>query len=104
MMTEVRLTQVDTGNQGSQDRRPAPSNGGRAKRRRRALPRIPAHALLIAITVMLLYPLIWLVVSSLRPTNEIFQGTGLVFTDISLKNYIRGWNALASPFGLFVFN
>lgn len=102
-MTEVRLAESGTGGKAPHDERGTARSGAREKRRR-PLPRIPAHALLIAITVMLLYPLIWLVVSSLRPTNEIFQGTGLVFTDLGFENYIRGWNALASPFGLFVFN
>ncbi|WP_328470659.1 carbohydrate ABC transporter permease [Actinoplanes sp. NBC_00393] len=62
------------------------------------------HAGLILLTVIMLYPVIWMVVSSLRPGNEIFRSPGLVLSDLELNNYGEGWNALSSPFGHFLLN
>jgi len=62
------------------------------------------HALLVSTSLVLLYPLIWLVVSSFRPTNEIFLHPGLVFSDLDVSNYVRGWHALASPFERYILN
>ena len=52
----------------------------------------------------MLYPVLWLVVSSLRPTNEIFRSPGLIIDEVDLSNYETGWNALAHPFSLFLAN
>ncbi|WP_426504884.1 carbohydrate ABC transporter permease [Dactylosporangium sp. McL0621] len=62
------------------------------------------HAGLVLLAVVMLYPVIWMVVSSLRPGNEIFRSPGLVLSDLETHNYGEGWNALASPFGHYLFN
>ncbi|WP_085067010.1 carbohydrate ABC transporter permease [Catenuloplanes japonicus] len=62
------------------------------------------HAALILFALVMLYPVIWMVVSSLRPNNEIFRSPGLVLDSLQVSNYSTGWNALAEPFGHYMLN
>ncbi|GAA1749061.1 carbohydrate ABC transporter permease [Nonomuraea bangladeshensis] len=62
------------------------------------------HAALILLALIMLYPVLWMVVSSLRPSNEIFRSPGLVLDGLRTQNYGEGWNALASPFGHYLLN
>lgn len=82
---------------------------GRAPKRRTDPFRKPAtsivrHVILIAMAALMLYPVIWMVVSSLRPNDEIFREPGIVLDSFEVSNYIDGWNALANPFGLYIWN
>ena len=77
--------------------------------RRRAGGRHPVksvtkHVLLIAGGLVMLYPVLWLVVSSLRPTDEIFRNPGLVIGSFETSNYSDGWNTLSHPFSVFLLN
>ena len=69
----------------------AASRAGTASPWRRAF----AYALLIAVTFVLLYPLLWMVASSLRPDSEIFHSTSLIPQAPTLDAYRRGWNGLS---------
>ena len=62
------------------------------------------HVALVAVGLVMVYPLLWMVVSSLRPTELIFRSPGLVLTDLQVSNYREGWNALPSPFGRYLVN
>jgi multiple sugar transport system permease protein len=62
------------------------------------------HLALIAAAALMLYPVLWLVVSSLRPHDQIFQAPGLLLTDVEARNYPEGWNALADPFSVYLVN
>ncbi|MEV6305334.1 carbohydrate ABC transporter permease [Actinoplanes sp. NPDC051861] len=62
------------------------------------------HTGLMILTLVMLYPVLWMVVSSLRSNNAIFRSPGLVLSDLELQNYGEGWNALSSPFGHFLLN
>jgi multiple sugar transport system permease protein len=73
----------------------------RAKRRVRALFK---HVLLALCALTMLYPVLWMVVSSLRPKSEIFRTPGLVLTDLRVENYVNGWNAYAEPFSHYMIN
>ncbi|MEU4770115.1 carbohydrate ABC transporter permease [Actinosynnema sp. NPDC023794] len=73
----------------------------RAKRRARTLLK---HFLLALCALTMLYPVLWMVVSSLRPKSEIFRTPGLVLTDLRVENYVNGWNAYAEPFGHYMIN
>lgn len=66
--------------------------------------RLIKHAILIVFGVIMLYPLLWMLVSSLRPNDEIFRLTGLFLTTFEVSNYVDGWNALRSPFGHYMIN
>jgi multiple sugar transport system permease protein len=62
------------------------------------------HVVLILTGLLMLYPVLWLVVSSLRPTDEIFRNPGLVISNLEFSNYTDGWTTLSSPFSVFLLN
>jgi len=62
------------------------------------------HVLLAGSALVMLYPVIWMVVSSLRPGNEIFRDPGILVKDLHIENYRVGWNALTEPFTRYLLN
>jgi multiple sugar transport system permease protein len=62
------------------------------------------HIGLSAAALVMIYPLLWLVVSSLRPEEEIFRTAGLLPLSFDLSSYRDGWDALARPFGTYLTN
>ncbi|MGP3911660.1 carbohydrate ABC transporter permease [Nonomuraea sp. 10N515B] len=68
------------------------------------LRKVLKHAGLLALALVMLYPVLWMVVSSLRPNNEIFRRPGLILDSLQTQNYGEGWTALASPFGHYLAN
>jgi multiple sugar transport system permease protein len=62
------------------------------------------HAALIAVGLIMIYPLLWLVVSSFRPTEVIFRTPGLWLNDVVIENYTGGWFALSYPFTQYIIN
>src|SRR5690606_464883 len=67
----------------------------RAEKRRRAnlkrLKGLGLHAILIVLLGIMLYPVIWMVFSALRPEAEIFGDMGFIPTNWTLDNFRRGW-------------
>ena len=76
---------------------PASSRGGAARS-------VLKHLMLIAGALLMVYPVVWMLVSSLRPTEVIFRTPGLWLNDVYLDNYTGGWTALANPFGHYMLN
>ncbi|WP_311243814.1 carbohydrate ABC transporter permease [Microbacterium sp. WCS2018Hpa-23] len=72
--------------------------------RRITLSKVVRHIILIAVGVLLIYPLLWMVASSLKPEELIFRDPSLLPETIDFSNYTDGWNALSSPFGLYLLN
>jgi len=62
------------------------------------------HIALAAAALVMLYPVIWMVVSSLRPGNEIFREPGILVKDLRIENYRLGWHALTEPFTRYLLN
>lgn len=62
------------------------------------------HLLLIVASFVMIYPVLWLLVSSFRPTAVIFRTPGLWLNDLVFKNYSDGWFALSQPFGHYILN
>jgi multiple sugar transport system permease protein len=62
------------------------------------------HVLLIAASLIMIYPLLWLIASSLRPNDVIFRTPGIWVSDLYVENYTQGWHALANPFGVYIIN
>jgi len=62
------------------------------------------HLGLIAGSALMVYPLIWLVVSSFKPNDQIFRDLSIFTTDLTAENYITGWDKLQYPFGVFLLN
>src|SRR3990170_5489780 len=62
------------------------------------------HALLCAASFVMLYPLLWMLASSLKPESEIFHSMSLWPSQIDLGSYVRGWFGLRYSFGTFFMN
>jgi multiple sugar transport system permease protein len=66
--------------------------------------RIVMHLALILGAVAMLYPLLWMVSSSLKPELMIARDLSLWPKEITLDNYRQGWVALRTPFTVFYLN
>ncbi|MCA2221503.1 carbohydrate ABC transporter permease [Nonomuraea aurantiaca] len=66
--------------------------------------RVLKHILLIAFGLVMLYPLLWMVSSSLKPEDLIFREPGLWPSTFTLENYSEGWTALKHSFGYYLWN
>jgi multiple sugar transport system permease protein len=62
------------------------------------------HIVLVGAALTMIYPLIWMVLSSFRPGELIFRQPGLVFSDFTSANYEHGWTALGFSFDTFLIN
>ena len=82
------------------------TENGATRRLRRRITSTLAHVLLIGASILMLYPLLWLLASSFRPENEIFTSgiSVLPSTSWSADSYPRGWNGLQVGFGTFFAN
>jgi multiple sugar transport system permease protein len=83
---------------------PDPAPVRRARSGFRPVRSIVKHALLILCAVVMLYPVLWMVVSSLRPGDVIFRDPSLLLNDLETGNYAEGWNAFADPFSVYLVN
>ena len=81
-----------------------PARRAESRTRKGSGSRLVKHIVLIVFGLVMLYPLLWMLVSSLRPNNEIFRHSGLLLTTFEFSNYTEGWNALRSPFGHYMMN
>ncbi|WP_244522896.1 carbohydrate ABC transporter permease [Devosia sp. YR412] len=70
----------------------------------RRLLSVLTHAALLAVSVLMLYPLLWMLAASFRPENEIFTSASIWPSEWSLDSYVRGWNGLRTSFGTFFTN
>ncbi|TJY42471.1 carbohydrate ABC transporter permease [Cohnella pontilimi] len=53
----------------------------------------------------MLYPLIWMLISSFKDNTEIFTNTSLIPTKVTLDNYVQGWKGVSGvTFGTFFLN
>jgi multiple sugar transport system permease protein len=66
--------------------------------------RISKHALLVVFGVVMLYPLLWMVSSSVKPSELIFRDPSIWPSQLTLGNYVDGWTALAHPFHFYLVN
>jgi multiple sugar transport system permease protein len=63
------------------------------------------HLFIIALGVVMIYPVVWMIVSSFKPNNMIFSDPGLIPKTITFENYITGWRGYAgTTFGTFFAN
>ena len=63
-----------------------------------------SHLALLGASVLMLYPLLWMLAASFRPENEIFTSASIIPSEWSLDAYVRGWNGLRVGFGTFFTN
>ncbi len=62
------------------------------------------HVLLTVASVVMLYPLLWMVMSSFKPDALIFSRPMALPAALDLSNYVEGWNALSVSFTTFYWN
>src|SRR5690606_39268783 len=53
------------------------------------------HVFIIALGALMIYPVIWMIVSSFKPNNMIFSDTSLIPKAVTIDNYITGWKGYA---------
>ncbi|MBI4921276.1 MAG: carbohydrate ABC transporter permease [Devosia nanyangense] len=75
---------------------------GRVARRR--VISVVAHVLLIGASILMLYPLLWMLSASFRPEAEIFSSNSLIPSSVSLHGYSSGWFGLSRSFDVFFLN
>ncbi|MFL1379084.1 MULTISPECIES: carbohydrate ABC transporter permease [unclassified Nocardiopsis] len=85
------------------DTRPAARARG-ARTRTERTRRLLTHIGLIGFGLIMLYPLLWMVSSSFKPTAEIFREPGLIPWSFTPQNYAEGWTALQHPFHHYLLN
>lgn len=91
--TETEL--ITTGTRGR--RRPA---GGRAAART-----VVFHVFSAAVLIVILYPAVWMVMSSFKPGNEIIGSIGLIPEDFTIANYAKALSGIGGvSFWTFVVN
>jgi len=81
----------------------APFDRASARRRRRRFPVAKSFisVILVAIAALMIFPLVWLVLTSLRPRNTVFGGSFFP-TSITFDAYSTAWTS--TNFGLHFFN
>jgi multiple sugar transport system permease protein len=68
------------------------------------LRRAAKHAVLVVTGFVMLYPLLWMIASSIKPNALIFRDPSLIPSELDLSNYSIGWHALAHPFTHYLLN
>lgn len=63
-----------------------------------------AHAALIVGALVMIYPLLWMVASSLKPEDQIFTDLSLIPETFVLSNYTEGWSGAGQSFATFFSN
>jgi multiple sugar transport system permease protein len=67
--------------------------------------RVTKHTLIIALGLLMMYPVLWLLFSSFKPNQLIFSDTSLWPKVWTLQNYVNGWKGLQGiSFGRFFAN
>ncbi|MFH1524240.1 MAG: carbohydrate ABC transporter permease [Chloroflexota bacterium] len=63
------------------------------------------HLFIIALGLFMIYPILWMIISSFKPNNMIFSDPGLIPKAVTIENYISGWKGYAGvSFGRFFAN
>lgn len=75
-------------------------------RTKKQIQKVIYHIFICGIGLVMIYPLIWMVSSSFKPTSTIFQTAGsLIPETFTLENYLNGWKGIGSfTFGQFFKN
>lgn len=66
--------------------------------------RLLAHVALIAGALVMIYPLLWMLASSLKAEDQIFTDLSLIPQEVILSNYVEGWGGAGQSFGTFFTN
>jgi len=75
-----------------------------SKRVRNVRREVLRHMLLGFAAVLMLYPLLWMIMSSYKPDELIFSEPAALPTSFDLSSYFEGWTALRVSFTTFYMN
>lgn len=59
------------------------------------LQRVALFLVVFGGALIMVYPLLWMFMSSFKPDDEIFRNLGLIPQRFTLENYIKGWRGVA---------
>lgn len=63
------------------------------------------HLFIIGLGLFMIYPVVWMIISSFKPNNMIFSDPGLIPKAVTLDNYITGWKGYGgTSFSTFFIN
>ena len=62
------------------------------------------HVALCAFGALMMYPLLWMLSSSFKPSSDVFTDVGLWPSNWDFTNYVTGWFALEQPFHVYIIN
>jgi multiple sugar transport system permease protein len=63
------------------------------------------HLVILCLGVVMLYPILWLISSSFKPSYLIFSDQRLWPAEVTLQNYVAGWKGVArNGFQSFLYN
>lgn len=63
------------------------------------------HVFIISLGLLMIYPILWMIVSAFKPNNMIFSDPGLIPKAVTIENFITGWRGYAGvTFGRFFLN
>ncbi|MCC6178738.1 MAG: carbohydrate ABC transporter permease [Chloroflexi bacterium] len=74
------------------------------RRQRLSARHLAAHVAIVALGLVMLYPVLWMVSSAFKPPQLIFTEPGLWPRQITFENWALGWMGLGIPFSRFFFN
>lgn len=77
---------------------------GRRRSRNPLVLALARHALMLAILLVILYPLLWMVGASFRPSNETFGTLSVWPIHFTTENYTEGWTFGNFNFSRFFLN
>jgi multiple sugar transport system permease protein len=75
-----------------------------ARKKRESRSRLLKHIFLSFFAFVMLYPLLWMLASSLKQDNEIFGNLSLWPSTFEWENYVKGWFGLNVSFTRFYLN
>jgi pectin-derived oligosaccharide transport system permease protein len=78
--------------------------GDSGSRRRSRLSSILIHSGLIAASIIMLYPVLWMLAGSVKGESEILNTVSLIPSHFDFSSYVRGWSGGQVSFGLFFWN
>jgi multiple sugar transport system permease protein len=80
-----------------------PQPRSRARKGRSRVSSVVSQILLSLVALLFLVPMIWMLVSALKPSAEVFTVPPKLFgSEVKFSNFVEAWNYL--PFGRFILN
>ncbi|WP_010203994.1 carbohydrate ABC transporter permease [Salinibacterium sp. PAMC 21357] len=76
----------------------------RTLRARRAKPRVFTYVMMVVLTIITIYPVVWMLGGSIKPADEIFSNPSPFTASPTLQNYVDGWAGAGVPFSVFLIN